>query len=90
MRWMRRMRGVNVVAQVELGWAPFPTRFGMRKRPDFKVVGLIDLSGGGSLPPASEPKQLPPVTPKQVEEPSIEEGARQDDPVLIITCEKAP
>jgi hypothetical protein len=73
--WMRRMRGTNVVAQIELTWAPMQTRFGMRKRPDFKVVGWVDFTAGGStLPPTSGPKQLPPVEPKQVEEPSTAEN----------------
>jgi hypothetical protein len=50
------------------------TRFGPRKRPEFKVVNWIDLGGGGgggALVPPSEPKPLPPA--KKVEEPSLEE-----------------
>ena len=70
--WMRKMRGANVVPRVDLTWAPFPTRFGMRKRPDFKVTGWISLGDGG-LPPASGPKQLPPIEPKQVEESKAKE-----------------
>jgi hypothetical protein len=68
---------------VELTWAPFPTRYGMKKRPEFKVVGWFDLSaGGGALPPPDPPKQLPPTSgansappaaPKQVKEPSLAE-----------------
>jgi hypothetical protein len=71
--WMRRMRNQNVVPQIELTWASMPTRFGLRKRPEFKVVAWLDLSGGGTLPPAPEIKQLPPVAPKQVTEPSTAE-----------------
>jgi hypothetical protein len=77
--WMRRLRGANVVPLVELTWAPLPTRYGMRKRPEFKVIGWVDLSsGGGSLPPASGPKQLPPIEPKKVEELSIREDLDDD------------
>jgi hypothetical protein len=79
--WMRKMRNNNtIVPQVELAWAPFPTKYGLRKRPDFKVVGWIDLSGGGSLPPPSAPKQLPPAQPKKVEEPSLKEDLNDDLP----------
>jgi hypothetical protein len=63
--WMRRLRGANVVPQVELTFAPMPTRFGMKKRPDFKVVGWADLSSGLSAAPA----QLPPVGLKQIADP---------------------
>jgi hypothetical protein len=80
-QWMRRMRGVTVVPQIELTSAPMQTRFGPRKRPEFKVVAWVDLSTGGEkLPPAPETKQLPPVTPKQVTEPSLEEELNDDLP----------
>jgi hypothetical protein len=94
--WMRRMRGENVFAQLDLTWAPMPTRFGMRKRPEFRIIGWIVLGpGGGALPPSSEqPKQLPPAAPKQdvgprqtaplapkkVEEPSLAEELDDDIP----------
>jgi hypothetical protein len=80
--WKRRMHQNNkLVPQIELTWAPMNTRFGMRKRPEFKVVGWIDLSsGGGGLPPASGPKPLPPVQPKKVEEPSTAEALNDDLP----------
>jgi hypothetical protein len=70
------MRGANVVPQIEFSWAPMKTRFGPRKRPEFKVIKWIDLGGGdgGScLVPPSRPKQLPSAAPKEVEEPSLEE-----------------
>jgi hypothetical protein len=64
--WMRKMRGANVVPQVELTWAPMITRFGQRKRPEFKIIGWIRLGpGSGTLPPTEELKQLPPAEPKQ-------------------------
>jgi hypothetical protein len=74
--WMRRMRGANVVPQIEFSWAPMKTRFGPRKRPEFKVIKWIDLGGGDGGPclvPPSKPKQLPPAAPKEVEEPSLKE-----------------
>jgi hypothetical protein len=69
--WMRRMRGNNVVPQVELRCTTFPTRYGMRKRPDFYIRGWFDLgSGGPAMAQAPAPRQLPPVAPKPVKEPS--------------------
>jgi hypothetical protein len=80
-RWMRRMRGPNVVPQVTLGWAPFKTGFGMRKRPDFKVVTWFDLGGGSpAAVQAQAPKQLPPVAPAQVKEPSTAEDMNDSIP----------
>jgi hypothetical protein len=73
-QWMRRMRGNNVVPQVMLGWAPFKTGFGMRKRPDFKVTGWFDLSASGpAAVQAPTLKQLPPVAPTPVKTPSTAE-----------------
>jgi hypothetical protein len=85
-KWMRRLKNNNnIVPQVELTWAPFPTRYGMKKRPEFKVVGWYDLpanGGGGTLAPPEPSKQLPltsgpnpaqPVAPKQVKEPTLAE-----------------
>jgi hypothetical protein len=79
--WMRRMRGPNVVPQVTLGSAPFKTQFGMRKRPDFKVAAWLDLSGGTpAAVQAQAPKQLPPVAPAQVKEPSTAEDLNDQIP----------
>ena len=51
--WMRKLRGADVVPHVELSSKPMSTRFGMRKRPDFKIVGWLDLkAGAGAAPPA--------------------------------------
>jgi hypothetical protein len=81
--WMRKMRGAGVVPQVEFTWAPMGTRFGIKKRPDFKVLNWVDFTPGGStLPPASGPKQLPPLQPKQVENPSVEEDLDDQIPPL--------
>lgn len=78
--WMRRMRGNSVVPQVELTWVPMPTRFGVRKRPEFKVTGWLNLSGGSSVPPTPAAKQLPSIQPKQVEEPSHAEEMNDEIP----------
>jgi hypothetical protein len=77
---MRRMRGPNVVPQVTLGWVPFKTAYGMRKRPDFKTVAWFDLSGGApAAVQAQAPKALPPVAPTPVKEPST--GEALDDAI---------
>jgi hypothetical protein len=79
--WMRRMRGANVVPQIELSWTTFPTRFGTRKRPDFKILAWLDLTTGSPvLPQAAAPKQLPPVAPKQVTEPSTAQDLDDEIP----------
>jgi hypothetical protein len=45
--WMRKLRGVNVVPEVELVSKPMRTRFGVKQRPDFKIIGWKQLGGGG-------------------------------------------
>ena len=68
--WLRKMRSSNnLFPLVELISAPWPTRFGMKKRPEFHVVGWVDLSDGSTLPAMPGPKQLPPVEVKKVEAP---------------------
>jgi hypothetical protein len=80
-KWMRRMRGRNVVPQVMLSSAPFKTQFGMKKRPELKVVGWFDLSGGTpSAVQAQAPKALPPVAPTPVKEPSTGEALNDSIP----------
>jgi hypothetical protein len=80
-RWMRRMRGPNVVPQLTLSWAPFKTQFGMKKRPDFKVAGWFDLGGGGPAAVQTQaPKQLPPVAPAPVQAPSTGEALNDSIP----------
>jgi hypothetical protein len=77
-KWMRKLRGADgVVPQVELGWAPFPTRYGMRKRPDFKLTAWVDLSSGQVT---AGPKQLAPVEPKKVKPPSTKEALDDEIP----------
>jgi hypothetical protein len=83
-RWKRRLHGSDrVFPLVQLGWAPWPTKYGMKKRPDYRIINWIDLSTGASLPPASEPKQLSPTKPataKQI-------GPAPDD---IVEVEEPP
>jgi hypothetical protein len=70
--WMRKLRGADVVPQVELSFKPMSTRFGMRKRPDFKIVGWLDLrAGAGASPPAV--RQLPPTELNEVTPPTTAE-----------------
>jgi hypothetical protein len=70
--WMRKLRGADVVPQVELSFKPMSTRFGMRKRPDFKIVGWLDLrAGAGASPPAL--RQLPPTELNEVTPPGTAE-----------------
>jgi len=66
--WMRRLRGANVVPRIELTCAPMNTRFGMRKRPDFRVTGWLDFGGGETLLPDTPKQVVPPAVPKKVEE----------------------
>jgi hypothetical protein len=52
--WMRRLRGNNVVPQIELSCKPLKTRFGLKQRPEFKIVGWHLLGGSdGSAPTLS-------------------------------------
>jgi hypothetical protein len=73
-QWMRRLRGENVVARVELDVAPMKTRFGMKKRPDFKILEWVDLNSGTPLPAADAP-QL-----QKVEEPTVAEDLNDEIP----------
>jgi hypothetical protein len=73
-QWMRRLRGENVVARVELGTAPMKTRFGMKKRPDFKILEWVDLNSGTPLP-ATDAPQL-----QKVEEPTVAEDLNDEIP----------
>ena len=77
--WMRKLRGADVVPQVELSFKPMSTRFGMRKRPDFKIVGWLDLkAGAGASPPAL--RQLPPTELNEVTPPTTAEEMNDELP----------
>ena len=60
--WMRKLRDNNVVPQVELTSKPMKTRFGVKPRPDFKILSWHGM--GGSTPPQIEHQQqiLPGLT----------------------------
>jgi hypothetical protein len=67
--WMRRLRGNHVVPEIELSSKPMKTRFGVKQRPEFKIVGWHLLGGGDTKAP--EQLALPGLTP--VTPPSIRE-----------------
>ena len=73
-KWIRRLRGENVFPRVELDVAPMKTRFGMKKRPDFKILEWVDLNSGTPLPAADAP-QL-----QKVEEPTVAEDLNDEIP----------
>jgi hypothetical protein len=70
-RWIRRTRHQNVVPRVVLDAAKMRTRFGVKLRPDIRIVDWLDLSGA----PVAEAPQLP-----KVEEPSIREDLNDEIP----------
>ena len=77
--WMRKLRGADVVPHVELSFKPMSTRFGMRKRPDFKIVGWLDLKAGvDASPPAL--RQLPPAGLNEVTPPTTAEEMNDELP----------
>ncbi len=57
--WMRRLRGANIVPEVELGSRPFKTQYGMRPRPDFKIAGWRHLGGEPQAAPLPAPTAKP-------------------------------
>ena len=63
-----RMAYPDAVPVVKPGTAPFKTSFGMKKRPDFKVIGWRNRKGGPRV------KDLPPKPLPQL-------GAQQDDSI---------
>jgi hypothetical protein len=77
--WMRKLRGADVVPQVELSFKPMSTRFGMRKRPDFKIVGWLDLKAGAGAPPPAL-RQLPPTELNEVTPPTTAEEMNDELP----------
>jgi hypothetical protein len=62
---MRRLNGPNVAPVVSCSVTNFKTRFGLRKRPDFRVSRWIALGGdgGGGLPKPESAKPLAAPTP---------------------------
>jgi hypothetical protein len=45
--WMRKLRSANAVPEVELSSKPMKTRFGVKRRPEFKIIGWKQLGGDG-------------------------------------------
>jgi hypothetical protein len=77
--WMRRLRGANVVPEVELSCKRMKTRNGVKQRPEFKIIAWRDLGGGQGTP------QLQPATAEQiaktVEPPSLSEELDDEIPI---------
>jgi len=90
--WMRRLRGPNVYPVVVLSDMFFPTRFGGRQRPHFKIVRWVRLGGEDgeveALPPPSPPPAATQAQPdlfakpaeqSQSELPSVREPSLQEE-----------
>lgn len=58
-RVMRMLKGAPVLPRVELSERPFKTKFGMKTRPHFEIVGWETPGGSMSLPAAPPALQLP-------------------------------
>jgi hypothetical protein len=68
---MRKLRGANVVAEIELAAKPMTTRFGVKQRPEFRILKWVNLGPGGGAPALIEaPAQpkLPEVKPPTTKE----------------------
>lgn len=80
--WMRKLRNnPHIVPQVEPTSAPMNTRFGPRKRPEFRIPGWFDFGAGGGLAlPASGLMQLSPVELQRVTEPTVAEDLNDEIP----------
>jgi hypothetical protein len=75
-RWMRRIRGSQVVPVVELSNKLMKTKFGQKLRPHFKVLGWQDLGGALAAQPATPMlggpvQEVDPVTSEEVLNDSI-------------------
>jgi len=88
--WMRKHRSPDACAVITLDDTFFPTRYGGRQRPHFKVVRWIgfggDDGGGKALPTSNPPleggaveqSEAPPWN--EIEEPSLREELNDDLP----------
>jgi len=74
---MRRLRGQDVCPIIELSKAPMKTRFGMKSRPEFRIVDWCTFGGGGKA--AIEDKA---AGMHEVEQPSLKEELNDDVPWL--------
>jgi hypothetical protein len=70
---MRKLRGEpSLVPLIEFAEEPFPTRFGLKKRPAFAIAGWQTFGDSGALPAAPPPLQLPPSAAAPSSEPAAE------------------
>jgi hypothetical protein len=60
---MRPFLGSSAVPIVSCSTTNFKTRFGLRKRPDFRILRWMTLSGKGASLPPTEAKPLAPPAP---------------------------
>jgi hypothetical protein len=68
-RSMRALRGENVVPLVELSDAPMPTKFGMRRRPEFKVIRWFQFGQHDQpTPQLPAPAGITPIEPPTLAE----------------------
>jgi hypothetical protein len=83
--WMRRLRGPNVYAVVLLRDTFFPTRFGGRQRPHFKIKRWVRLGGEGgeveALPPPTLKERQPDMFAKSADEPAPQTTPQPDLPL---------
>jgi hypothetical protein len=83
--WMRRLRGLNTYPVVVLSDTFFPTRFGGRQRPHFKIVRWIRLDGEGgqveALPPPTAKERQPDMFAKSADEPAQQTTSQSDLPL---------
>jgi hypothetical protein len=83
--WMRRLRGPNVYPVVTLSDTFFPTRFGGRQRPHFKIVRWVSLGGEGgqieALPPPTAKERQPDMFAKSANEPAPQTTSQPDLPL---------
>jgi hypothetical protein len=77
--WMRRLRGANVVPLVELTSKPMKTRYGVKQRPEFKILEWRNLSGGSFA--AQLTKIEPQAIGKPVKPPSLSEDLDDEIPI---------
>jgi hypothetical protein len=81
-KWMRALRGENVVPLVKLDSRPMKTKFGQKMRPEFTVIEWRDLSGGRTLVPPQSPLQLKQGDPIERHERAAEEIEQVPTPAI--------
>jgi len=82
-RWMRKYRGTNVYPVVVLRDTFFPTGFGGRQRPHFKIERWVRFGDeGGQVEAASGLTPLPPATPS--DKPAEQTTAQSELPLETV------